>query len=93
MHLQHDGKERVGVPGCEAPQHYETHFQAGQRRTLAASVASSTATPHWAADSAGASLTPSPVMPTTKPYVSRSTFTTSRLSLGSTFHGTTGGAR
>jgi len=25
---------------------------------LAASVASSTATPHWAADSAGASLTP-----------------------------------
>ena len=24
----------VGVPGCEAPQHYATHFQAGQKAHL-----------------------------------------------------------
>ena len=28
-----DEKEGVGVPGCEGPQGFKWHFQAGQRRT------------------------------------------------------------
>mmetsp|Transcript_49728 Transcript_49728/g.98265 ORF Transcript_49728/g.98265 Transcript_49728/m.98265 type:complete len:209 (-) Transcript_49728:1363-1989(-) len=50
---------------------------------FAASVAPSTAMPIWACAKAGASLTPSPVMPTTIPMFC-STITTSFLSFGST---------
>ena len=31
-------EEGVGVPGCEGPQHYETHFRAGQRTWKPAGV-------------------------------------------------------
>mmetsp|Transcript_8578 Transcript_8578/g.28234 ORF Transcript_8578/g.28234 Transcript_8578/m.28234 type:complete len:214 (+) Transcript_8578:778-1419(+) len=51
---------------------------------LAASVAPSTAMPHCAADSAGASLTPSPVMPTMRSWSVCSRWTISRLSRGKT---------
>merc|ERR1719238_1617856 len=50
----------------------------------AASVALATAMPIWALARAGASLTPSPVMPTTLPWPWR-TATTSCLSLGITW--------
>ena len=36
------GREGFGVPGCERPSTYETHFQAGQKRTC---VRANTATP------------------------------------------------
>jgi len=51
---------------------------------FAASVAPCTAIPTWAALNAGASLTPSPVMPVTSPNLFLKVSTTSRLSLGNT---------